>query len=164
MSNEITARPLVDILSEQLGEQVVMSGEDYVLLSNKSVVATAAVELALATQQAELLESAKTIKLEQIQSDFAVADEQPVSYLGFNFSGGAESVTAIDGYVRLNRIAGITTHNIWDVNGDEHTLSDSQVDELIIAIGSQASAAKFTKKNRKVALASATSIAEVEAI
>lgn len=51
MQDEITVRPLVDILSEQLGEQVVMSGEGYVLFKDKSVVATAAVDLAIATQQ-----------------------------------------------------------------------------------------------------------------
>lgn len=59
MQDEITARPLVDILSEQLGEPAVMSGDNYVLLGNKSVVAAAAVELALATQQVGLIESTK---------------------------------------------------------------------------------------------------------
>lgn len=57
MQDEITARPLVDILSEQLGEPVVMSGDNYVLLGNKSVVASVAVELALATQQNDLLQA-----------------------------------------------------------------------------------------------------------
>ena len=57
MQDEITARPLVDILSEQLGEPVVMSGDNYVLLSNKSVVAAAAVDLAIATQQNELADA-----------------------------------------------------------------------------------------------------------
>ncbi|MGE4396054.1 MAG: hypothetical protein AB7D34_01215 [Sulfurimonas sp.] len=54
MQNEITARPLVDILSERLGEQVVMSSTDYVLLGDKSVVATADVEAATLIQSDEL--------------------------------------------------------------------------------------------------------------
>lgn len=162
--NEITARPLVDILSEQLGEPVVMSGDNYVLLSDKSVVAAAAVELALATQQDNLLEQTKSEKLLQIKADFNLAELQTVPYLGFEFVGGIESVTSIDGYVRLNRIAGITIHSIWDVNGVEHNLSDAEADGLLSAIGSQASANKFTKKNRKVALANATTLAEVEAV
>ena len=113
---------------------------------------------------AELLDQAKASKLQQIEADYIASEEQAVTVAGVIYSGGMGSVEAIDGYVRLNRLAGSTTHNIWDVNGTEHTLTDSQVDGVILAIGVQASANKFTKKNRKVALVVATTIAEVEVI
>lgn len=112
----------------------------------------------------ELLVVAKEDKLTQIEADFNLAESQSVNYLGFNYIGGIDSVTATDGYVRLNRIAGATTHNIWDVNGVEHSLSDTEANGLLLAIGGQASLNKFTKKNRKLALDGAISIAEVEAI
>lgn len=114
--------------------------------------------------EVELIQVAKEDKLAQIEADYTLAESQTVSYLGFNFIGGTESITAIDGYVRLNRIAGITTHNVWDVNRIEHSLSDVEADGLLLAIGSQTSINKFTKKNRKMALINATTIAEVDAI
>ena len=113
---------------------------------------------------AELLDQAKASKLQQIEADYIASEEQAVTVACVIYSGGMSSVEAIDGYVRLNRLAGSTTHNIWDVNGVEHILTDSQVDGVILAIGVQASANKFTKKNRKVALVVATTIAEVEVI
>lgn len=113
---------------------------------------------------AELLEQAKVSKLQQIEDDYIVSEEQTVEVSGVVYYGGMSSAEAIDSYVRLNRLAGNTTHNIWDVNGVEHSLTDSEVDGVILAIGIQASANKFTKKNRKVALAVATTITEVEAI
>lgn len=118
----------------------------------------------IARSESELLAVAKEDKLAQIESNYILAESQSVSYLGFSFIGGTESVTAIDGYVRLNRIAGITTHNIWDVNGIEHSLTDAEADGLLLTIGSQASMNKFTKNNRKVALSIATTITEVEAV
>ena len=113
---------------------------------------------------AELLEQAKASKLQQIEDDYIASEEQTVEVSGVIYSGGMSSVEAIDSYVRLNRLAGNTTHNIWDVNGTEHTLTDVEADSVILAIGVQASTNKFTKKNRKVALAVATTITEVEAI
>ncbi len=113
---------------------------------------------------AELLQQARASKLQQIEDDYIASEEQTVEVSGVTYYGGASSVEAIDSYVRLNRLAGNTTHNIWDVNGVEHTLSDSEVDGVIVAIGVQASTNKFNKKNRKVALAVATTIAEVEVI
>jgi len=113
---------------------------------------------------AELLEQAKASKLQQIEDDYIASEEQTVEVSGVIYFGGMSSVEAIDSYVRLNRLAGATTHNIWDINGTEHTLTDIEADSVILAIGVQASTNKFTKKNRKVALAVATTIAEVEAI
>ena len=114
--------------------------------------------------QAKILEQAKASKLQQIEDDYIASEEQTVEVSDVIYSGGTSSVEAIDSYVRLNRLAGNTTHNIWDVNGVEHSLTDSEVDGVILAIGVQASTNKFNKKNRKVALAVATTIAEVEAI
>ena len=117
-----------------------------------------------APTDAELLQQAKASKLQQIEDDYIASEEQTVEVSGVIYSGGTSSVEAIDSYVRLNRLAGNTTHNIWDVNGTEHTLTDIEADSVILAIGIQASINKFTKKNRKVALSIATTITEVEAI
>ena len=114
--------------------------------------------------QAKILEQTKASKLKQIEDDYIASEEQTVEVSGVIYYGGTSSVEAIDSYVRLNRLAGNTTHNVWDVNGVEHSLTDSEVDGVILAIGVQASTNKFTKKNRKVALAVATTIAEVEVI
>lgn len=48
--NEINLTPMVDILSAQLGEQVVMSGDSYVLLRDKSVVSSTDVDIATEEQ------------------------------------------------------------------------------------------------------------------
>ena len=50
MPNEISVKPLVDILSEKLSEQIVMSGEIYVYISNSSAVDKNIVEEALVLQ------------------------------------------------------------------------------------------------------------------
>lgn len=50
MQNEITVSPLVDILSEQLGEQVVMSGDKYVYYAGLLPVEQSLVEVALLEQ------------------------------------------------------------------------------------------------------------------
>lgn len=114
--------------------------------------------------EAELLEIAKAGKLTQIENDYIASEEQTVEVSGVIYFGGTSSVEAIDSYVRLNRLAGNTTHNIWDINGTDHTLTDIEADSVILAIGVQASINKLAKKNRKVALAVATTITEVEAV
>ena len=54
MQDEITVRPLVDILSEQLGEPVVMSGDNYVYLTTKEQVMQSEVDAAIESRGAEL--------------------------------------------------------------------------------------------------------------
>ena len=96
--------------------------------------------------QAELLEQAKASKLQQIEDDYIASEEQTVEVYGVIYSGGMSSVEAIDSYVRLNRLAGATTHNIWDINGTEHTLTDIEADSVILAIGIQASTISSLKR------------------
>lgn len=100
----------------------------------------------------ELLQKAKDNKLAQILSDYEIAEVVPVLYNGTYYNGGEESATSIDKYVRLNRRASITSHTIWDVGNVDTTLTDTQADELLLAIGSTSSVNKFTLKNRKLAL------------
>ncbi len=57
MSNETNIIPLVDILSDQLGERVVMDGDGYVHLDDKEVVPQSEVDIALAEQNKLRLES-----------------------------------------------------------------------------------------------------------
>lgn len=51
MQNEISVKPLVDILSKQLGKRVVMSGSSYVGLDDKTEVAQSDIDIAIAEQQ-----------------------------------------------------------------------------------------------------------------
>jgi len=112
----------------------------------------------------ELLSQAKELKLTEIDNDFNSAENTPVDYLDRKFFGGAESVTSIDAFVRLTKLAEGTTFTIWDIDGTEHDFSETEANGLILAIGMQASANKFTKKNRKVALNLAKTIEEVSEI
>ncbi len=57
MPNETNIIPLVDILSEQLGERIVMSGDDYVHLDDKEVVSQSEVDVATVEQNRLRLES-----------------------------------------------------------------------------------------------------------
>jgi hypothetical protein len=51
MQDEITVSPLVDILSKQLGEQVVMSGDTYVYHAGLLPISQSDVDVALLEQQ-----------------------------------------------------------------------------------------------------------------
>ena len=113
---------------------------------------------------AEMLLDLKVTKLTQIESDFNIAESQLITVNSIVYQGGRDSVEAIDSYVRLRRLNGLNTHFIWDYQGTETELTDIQADAVLIAIGNASSTNKFTKKNRKVAVAVATTIAEVEAV
>ena len=79
MQNEITVRPLVDILSEQLGEQVVMSAENYVLFRDSSIVSSADVESATAKQEEERQKAIKQ-QLEQSVQQHIDAKAKELGY------------------------------------------------------------------------------------
>ena len=106
----------------------------------------------------------KTAKLKEIEDDFIDAEATPIDYNNFKFVGGYDSVMSIDAYVRLTILGEGGVFTIWDVNGTEHDFTEVEVSGLILAIGSQASINKFTKKNRKVALFKAETIDEVSAV
>ena len=89
MQDEITVKPLVDVLSTQLGERVVMSGEDYVFMTNKSVISQTEVVVALVTQEADKQEQreAKT-KQEKLT---ALANLIVTTQAGNTFDGHDEA-------------------------------------------------------------------------
>jgi len=70
MDNEISVKPLVDILSEQLGEQVVMSGDSYVYLQGLLPVSQNDVDVALLEQQSILLNELRENKNNEITNSF----------------------------------------------------------------------------------------------
>lgn len=107
---------------------------------------------------------AKPLKLEQLTVDFDIAENEPVLFEGVLYHGGDDSITSIDKYVRLNRLSGETNHTIWGVNKLDNVLTDTQVDNLILTIGVKASSNKFVLKNRQLALESATTIEDINAI
>ena len=78
------------------------------------------------------------------------------------YAGGASSARDIRDYIDLTTEDGLTEYMLWDINGTETALSLSQANTVKLAIAKEASLNKFNKKNRKVALALATTIAEVE--
>lgn len=83
MQNEITVSPLVDILTEQLGEQVVMNGNDYVYYDGLLKVEPTKVEIALLEQQKLYEEEV----LKNIKSEFngAIEDHLNVTAQSFRY-------------------------------------------------------------------------------
>lgn len=112
---------------------------------------------------------AKAAKLAQIDSDYILADETPVvvnhtAHGDIAYYGGSESAKAIRDYIDGNKLEAVTIHNIWDINGTETPLNDAEAEAVLIALNSKARIDKFAKKDRKVALAIATTLTEVEVI
>ena len=101
---------------------------------------------------AELLQQSKDTKLIAIDEEFTLAESTPINYLGNSFNGGSESASSIDKYVRLNRLAGLANHTIWDINNANVSMSDSEADELLLAIGSASSTSLFTRKDKRKAV------------
>ena len=81
MQNEITVSPLVDILSKQLSREVVMSGSKYVYLDTKEEIVQSEVDVALVSQDAELLEQAKA-SLEVLVQNHLDSQAQSLGYDG----------------------------------------------------------------------------------
>ena len=106
----------------------------------------------------------KEQKLKEINNDFVEDEKIPILYENISFMGGDESATAIDKYIRLNRLAGNNTHTIWDVDKIDRVLSDNAANELILTIGATSSANQFVLKNRKKAVYEATKIEDLEGI
>jgi hypothetical protein len=75
MQDEISVKPLVDILSEQLGEQVVMSGDSYVYHVGLLPVSQNDVDIALLEQQSEHLKDLREYKQNEISKSFNDAVE-----------------------------------------------------------------------------------------
>ena len=148
----------------KLTEEPIPDGRLYTFVEEVDAVNLVLKRIPIARSETELLAVAKEDKLSQIEADFNLAESQSVSYLGFEFVGGQDSVKSIDDYYRLMLLAGQTSFTIWDTNKEDHVLTEAEVKGLIIAIGSAASANQFNLKNRKVALANATTLAEVEAV
>ena len=112
----------------------------------------------------KLLQKAKDKKLIEIENDYMTDENTPVIYNEISFIGGGESVSSIDKYVRLNRLAGNTEHTIWDANKVDRVLSDNAVNELMLAIGGESSANQFRLKDRKKAVYEAIKIEDLEGI
>ena len=148
----------------KLTEEPMPDGRLYTFVEEVDAVNLVLKRIPIARSEAELLVVAKEDKLSQIEADFNLAESQSVSYLGFEFVGGQDSVKSIDDYYRLMLLAGQTSFTIWDTNKEDHVLTEAEVKGLIIAIGSVSSANQFNLKNRKAALANATTLAEVEAV
>jgi len=68
---EISKRPMVDILSELTGQQVVMSGEDYVYLSTAKKVTQALLTQATALSVAEQEQESKNKVLDEANTNYA---------------------------------------------------------------------------------------------
>ena len=75
MQNEITVKPLVDILSEQLGEKVVMSGDIYVYMQGLLQVNKSDVDVALLQQKSLHLSSLSKSKINELTQAFNGAVE-----------------------------------------------------------------------------------------
>ncbi len=81
MQDEISVKPLVDILSLQLGEQVVMSGDSYVYMQGLLPVNQSDVDVALLEQKSLYLSDLRKSKSNEITQAFNNAVEAITSAL-----------------------------------------------------------------------------------
>ena len=111
MQDVISVKPLVDILSEQLGEQVVMSGEDYVLMSDKSTISQVDIDVALIAQEDDrLLQATATAKQEMLT---ALANLTVTTTAGNTFDGHDEARNNMLSALREGDRTGETETVFW---------------------------------------------------
>ena len=124
----------------------------------------------------EKLANAKQAKVNEINTAFQEADQNPVVVGGHSYKGGFESGLAIDAqrramleYSAVNPLAGITTVDFFDAGGAKVTLplsSEDQIDALdvCLAIHQSAVASAFKCAQLVAAVHAATTLSDVEAI
>ena len=133
-------------------------------------------EYLTALKQSEALEKSRAEKIAEINAAFQEADLNPVVVGGHAYKGGFESGLAIDSqrramleYSAVNPLAGITTVDFFDVNGEKVTLSlssETQIDALdvCLALHQSASVNSFKCSQLIAAVRAANSIEAVSAI
>lgn len=133
-------------------------------------------EYLTALKQSEALEKSRAEKIAEISAAFQEADLNPVVVGGHAYKGGFESGLAIDSqrramleYSAVNPLAGITTVDFFDVNGEKVTLSlssETQIDALdvCLALHQSASVNSFKCSQLIAAVRAANSIEAVSAI
>ena len=72
--NEIQLKPMVDILTELIGSQIVMSGDDYVYLSNSEQVSDEEVLEAKGLQDADYIQQGIDKQMNEYQAYLTATD------------------------------------------------------------------------------------------
>jgi len=127
--NEITVKPLVDILSEQLGEQVVMSGEDYVYFRTNEKVLEEEIIVAISFQEADMLRHQKVIEKQNADNE--------ISKMTITVSTGKE-FDATD-IARINMMSAVMSASfmqqdstVWRLaNNSEVTVTVAELSEAV---------------------------------
>ena len=156
MQNEISVKPLVDILSEQLKERVVMSGSGYVLFDSKVSVKQSEIDIAI-TKQSELYTKAiKDDKLSKLATAYNNANELDIAYMSTTFQADKKSQDLITGILAGGAVpSGFTWRdNTKPKNADvAMTFAEFQgLSQAIVARG-QGNWTKFQGLKAKVKLA-----------
>ena len=126
---EENKRPLVDILSEQLGEQVVMSGEDYVYFRTNEKVLEEEIIVAISFQEADMLRHQKVIEKQNADNE--------ISKMTITVSTGKE-FDATD-IARINMMSAVMSASfmqqdstVWRLaNNSEVTVTVAELSEAV---------------------------------
>ncbi len=97
MQDEISVKPLVDILSEQLKERVVMSGSGYVLFDSKIRVKQSDVDTAISEQSVLYMKELQDNKLSELEIAYNNANFLDIAYMKTTFQANKKSQDLITG-------------------------------------------------------------------
>ena len=120
---EITKTPLVKILTTQLGTRVVMKGDDYVYLSDSTVVDDDEITTAIATQTTYYNQATYKATYTQALEDLASADVQ-ITY--HNESSSRAVATIYDWYAYKEALRDIASkeddvYRVNDISDNTYT-------------------------------------------
>jgi hypothetical protein len=164
MQEQVSKKPLVDILSEMMGSAIVMSSDKYVYLEKKIEVSQSEIDEAVNIQDNLFLTQTKELKIASFSQNFEVDANQTIVYADIVYKGGESSASAIAGAVTLAQALGEDKAVIIDASDSENILSFEQTLELSSLIGKQWRDTFFKYKSFKKQVNTCTTVAEVEAI
>lgn len=137
---------------------------EWVVLDNDEwrVLTTEEKALCEAEETTTLLANAKAIKAQKIRD--SLNDIPPVTVGTVSYHGGYESAMKLDGAKRIAESAGMTSVVFYDIDNIGHTLTLTEAQNVVLAVGSDYQTRFGVKQARMVALEAAVSISEVEVI
>ena len=110
------------------------------------------------------LEKAKNKKRQEVKWWLQEQEESSITVDGVDWHSGYESGMRLDAARRLAMEAGLTEVNFSDINNVYHTLTIPQATAVVLAVGADFQTKFAQKQAWMVAIANATTIAELPTI
>lgn len=110
------------------------------------------------------LARAKEAKRNAIREEFETQSNEPVVVSSVSYHGGYDSTMKLDGAKRMAELSGMTSVEFFDINNVGHTLTLTEAQEVILAVGGDYQARFANKQARMNALEACTTVEEVEAM